>query len=101
VASQGQRRRWGSWGISERRAIGAALSHFQCWRQIIDLNLPGAFIFEDDCSFQNSVTADDVYHYVYHRLNEGFQYVSLGSFSPLRMLLPSKAHMGSSLSIDF
>jgi GR25 family glycosyltransferase involved in LPS biosynthesis len=29
-------------------AAGCSLSHVKCWRRIVDENLPGAFIFEDD-----------------------------------------------------
>lgn len=32
-------------------AIGCYLSHVACWQNIVDRNLPGAFIFEDDISF--------------------------------------------------
>jgi len=40
--------------------IGCALSHLKAWQKLIDLNLEGAFIFEDDILFNEGSKLSDV-----------------------------------------
>lgn len=40
--------------LNTKNGIGCYLSHYNCWKKVIDENLPGAFIFEDDIQFDNN-----------------------------------------------
>lgn len=52
--------------------IGCALSHIECYKKIVERNLPGAFIFEDDCKLNKDapLVMKDIAHIYESRADE-------------------------------